>query len=133
MKPSDTAITRIAAAIPRTGCLNLNTRPPLWLDQAFCAGMIPQRIICQGGRLQQEGRGGCVPRPCSAIQKRKLLIARTSGKNFAIRHRDLCLTNSIRVRLLGTDAADLHLVSDLQRVRSPALAKEAFGGPPSTE
>src|SRR5439155_4903999 len=116
MKPSDTVITRIAAAIPKTGCFSPNTFPPSFRF-LFCAGIIPQRDgEVRGARKKQMGRRSRDPRPVFQRFREELLlvVAAASGENSAVRHGDLGLADPIRFRLLGTNAADLYLVADFQ-------------------
>src|SRR5262245_40523715 len=54
--PSETAITKIAAAIPNTGCLNPSTLPPLVAIRYFARGMIPHRMECRLRGLKQKDR-----------------------------------------------------------------------------
>src|SRR5262249_10218213 len=63
----------------------------------------------------------------SAIQRDlSVVAARPSRENSSVGHCDLSLTDPIRFRFLGANTADLHLVANFQRIRSPALPEKCI-------
>src|SRR5262245_11138003 len=110
MKASETAMTRIAAAIPRMGCFS-----PFTIGSPLLKTNRPRTLHH--------------PRPvCQRFQRGKLLIIVrravrvASGEDASVGHRDLSLADSVGIGFLGAYAADLNFVSDFQCVGSPALA-----------
>src|SRR2546426_9579676 len=107
MKPSDTAMTKTAAAIPKTGCFSPSTSPPLIRNRLVCAGddtTARQGCFASGTPKANGPRITYTAAHCQRYKEELLLVvSAASGKDPAVGHGDLCLAQSIRIGRFGAD------------------------------